>query len=61
MNIGVICDVGSMNGADALVFSAAAPESRVYAFELRHLLVRALSRLCPACLRRYHAMRRKDT
>jgi FkbM family methyltransferase len=33
MDIGAICDVGSMNGADALVFSAAAPGSSVYAFE----------------------------
>jgi FkbM family methyltransferase len=31
--IGAICDVGSMNGADALLFSAAAPGSSVYAFE----------------------------
>ena len=33
MDIGAICDVGSMNGADALLFSAAAPGSSVYAFE----------------------------
>ena len=33
MRIDAICDVGSMNGADALAFSAAAPQSRVYAFE----------------------------
>ncbi len=33
MQINAVCDVGSMNGADALAFSAAAPQSRVYAFE----------------------------
>jgi FkbM family methyltransferase len=33
MHIGVVCDVGSMNGADALVFRAAVPESSIYAFE----------------------------
>jgi FkbM family methyltransferase len=33
MEVGAICDVGSMNGADALLFSAAAPGSSVYAFE----------------------------
>jgi FkbM family methyltransferase len=33
MDIGAICDVGSMNGAEALAFSEAAPQSRVYAFE----------------------------
>jgi FkbM family methyltransferase len=33
LQIGAICDVGSMNGADAVIFSAAAPQSRVYAFE----------------------------
>lgn len=33
MQISVICDVGSMNGADAVIFSAAAPRSSVYAFE----------------------------
>jgi FkbM family methyltransferase len=33
MQIGAICDVGSMNGADAVIFSGAAPRSRVYAFE----------------------------
>lgn len=33
MQINAICDVGSMNGADAVMFSAAAPRSKVYAFE----------------------------
>jgi FkbM family methyltransferase len=33
LGISDICDVGSMNGADAVAFSAAAPEARVYAFE----------------------------
>jgi FkbM family methyltransferase len=33
MQISAVCDVGSMNGADALNFSAAAPQSSVYAFE----------------------------
>jgi FkbM family methyltransferase len=33
MRIDAICDVGSMNGADALAFNAVAPQSRVYAFE----------------------------
>jgi FkbM family methyltransferase len=33
MRISAICDVGSMNGQDALAFSAAAPRSSVYAFE----------------------------
>lgn len=33
MQIGVVCDVGSMNGADALIFRGAAPQSHVYAFE----------------------------
>jgi FkbM family methyltransferase len=33
MQIGVVCDVGSMNGADALAFTAAAPHSSVYALE----------------------------
>lgn len=33
LQISAICDVGSMNGADALTFSAAAPQSTVYAFE----------------------------
>lgn len=29
----VVCDVGSMNGADALAFRAASPDSAIYAFE----------------------------
>ncbi len=33
LDIGAVCDVGSMNGADALMFGAAAPGSSVYAFE----------------------------
>lgn len=33
MQISTVCDVGSMNGQDALAFSAAAPRSSVYAFE----------------------------
>lgn len=33
MQIGVVCDVGSMDGADALVFRDAVPESCIYAFE----------------------------
>jgi FkbM family methyltransferase len=33
MQIGVICDVGSMDGADALVFRDSVPEASVYAFE----------------------------
>ena len=33
MQIGAVCDVGSMNGADALTFRDAVPESSVYAFE----------------------------
>lgn len=33
MRIDIVCDVGSMNAADALTFRAAAPESTVYAFE----------------------------
>jgi len=33
MRISAICDVGSMNGADAVLFNAAAPQSRIYAFE----------------------------
>jgi FkbM family methyltransferase len=33
MQIRVICDVGSMNGADALIFHDAVPEASVYAFE----------------------------
>jgi FkbM family methyltransferase len=31
--INVVCDVGSMNGADALKFRDAVPEARIYAFE----------------------------
>jgi FkbM family methyltransferase len=33
MQISAICDVGSMNGVDALTFNAAVPQSRIYAFE----------------------------
>ena len=33
MQIGAVCDVGSMNGADALTFRDAVPDSIVYAFE----------------------------
>ncbi len=33
LRIGVVCDVGSMDGADALRFAAAAPQTRVFAFE----------------------------
>lgn len=33
MQIGAVCDVGSMNGADALTFRDAVPDSTVYAFE----------------------------
>jgi len=33
MQISTVCDVGSMNGADAVAFSAAAPQSSIYAFE----------------------------
>lgn len=33
MQINAVCDVGSMNGQDALAFSAAAPRSSVWAFE----------------------------
>jgi FkbM family methyltransferase len=33
LQISVICDVGSMNGADALEFRAAMPDSWIYAFE----------------------------
>ena len=31
--INVVCDVGSMNGADALKFRSAVPEASIYAFE----------------------------
>jgi FkbM family methyltransferase len=33
MRITIVCDVGSMNGADAARFSAAVPRARIYAFE----------------------------
>lgn len=33
LRIDAICDVGSMDGAEALAFSAAAPRCRVFAFE----------------------------
>jgi FkbM family methyltransferase len=33
LRIDVVCDVGSMNGADALAFRAALPHAAVYAFE----------------------------
>lgn len=33
MRIDVVCDVGSMNGADALRFRGALPAARIYAFE----------------------------
>ena len=33
LQINAVCDVGSMNGQDALAFSAAAPRSSVWAFE----------------------------
>jgi FkbM family methyltransferase len=33
MEIGVVCDIGSMDGADALTFHDAAPGSTIYAFE----------------------------
>jgi FkbM family methyltransferase len=33
MRIDAVCDVGSMNGADALRFRAAAPAARIHAFE----------------------------
>lgn len=33
LEIGVVCDIGSMDGADALDFRRAAPDSSVYAFE----------------------------
>lgn len=33
LRIGVVCDVGSMDGADALLFSKAAPQARILAFE----------------------------
>jgi FkbM family methyltransferase len=33
MRVSAICDVGSMNGADAATFSAAVPQASIYAFE----------------------------
>ena len=33
LRISAVCDVGSLNGAEALAFRAAAPRSSVYAFE----------------------------
>jgi FkbM family methyltransferase len=33
MQVSAICDVGSMNGADAVLFSSALPRSKIYAFE----------------------------
>jgi FkbM family methyltransferase len=33
LRISDVCDVGSMNGEDAVAFSLAAPQARVYAFE----------------------------
>src|SRR5215469_358330 len=33
LQISAVCDVGSMNGADALAFRAAAPQSSIYALE----------------------------
>src|ERR1700730_1397779 len=33
IQINAICDVGSMNGADALAFRNAVPRSSIYAFE----------------------------
>jgi FkbM family methyltransferase len=33
LEIGTVCDIGSMNGADALLFASAAPGCAVYAFE----------------------------
>jgi FkbM family methyltransferase len=33
LQIEVVCDIGSMDGADALAFCGAVPESSVYAFE----------------------------
>jgi FkbM family methyltransferase len=42
MQISVICDVGSMNGTDALAMRAAAPRSRLYAFEPNPLNLRTM-------------------
>src|SRR5215469_3349882 len=33
LQISAVCDIGSMNGADALVFRAAVPQSSIYALE----------------------------
>jgi FkbM family methyltransferase len=33
LQIGTVCDVGSMDGADALAFSEVVPQANVYAFE----------------------------
>jgi len=33
LRVEIVCDVGSMDGTDALAFAAAAPASRVFAFE----------------------------
>jgi FkbM family methyltransferase len=33
MRIGTVCDIGSMNGADALMFRDAVPQANIYAFE----------------------------
>jgi FkbM family methyltransferase len=33
LRISAVCDVGSMNGADAVIFREAVPESRIYALE----------------------------
>ena len=33
MRISLVCDVGSMNGADSVIFRDAVPESSIYAFE----------------------------
>jgi FkbM family methyltransferase len=33
LEIGIVCDIGSMDGADALSFQRSAPNSTVYAFE----------------------------
>ncbi len=42
MQIGVVCDVGSMDGADALAFREAVPESSIYAFEANPLNLRLM-------------------
>src|SRR5277367_2678974 len=33
LRISVVCDVGSMNGADALMFRDAVPDASIFAFE----------------------------